>query len=563
MATGEGQQKEEGKGFAGMSSLVSDVDVMLLSATDTKNSPSADGDSRVKASTVKPGTPLGAPQASQTRPARDSRLLTGDKWILGIVIVFFGLVILTSQSNHSSTPSTPSHTPNKATEAMHMAGSGSKPDSVPMPPQAGSWPVEVMPPVGSKQAFTVAQIHYCLAEKMRIEGARPIVDDAGQSDVDRFNAIVADYNSRCTSYSYRRSDLEAAQQDMVPYQKQLQAEGRSRFPTGSAASAAPTKPQVASRPTEEKPPVGTGLVFTDAQVRYCLAESIRIEGARSIASGWSQPEVDSFNKIVADYNSRCSNFSYHSGALESARREVELSRKELQSEGRSRFASSPSTGSSSTPSSQPPKATVRMIQRKLNELGYQAGPVDGLMGKGTRSAIITFQRDSGLAATGVADEALLLQLQQAPARTPTIPAENHPVGKSVQMSSAEATSLEAACSTDKYVNGPAAYHACVARQKASLAAGARRPDLSTLSSAEEQSIEAACSTDKYVNGPAAYNRCLSIQLTALNRQGDRPDLSRLSAADRSSMEFACSTDKYTNGPAAYNRCLSRQLARLQ
>jgi peptidoglycan hydrolase-like protein with peptidoglycan-binding domain len=60
---------------------------------------------------------------------------------------------------------------------------------------------------------------------------------------------------------------------------------------------------------------------------------------------------------------------------------------------------------------------VQAIQRKLNELGYEAGTADGLMGRGTRSAIIAFQQDRGLAATGVADQALLLQLQRAPARS--------------------------------------------------------------------------------------------------------------------------------------------------
>src|SRR3546814_5276904 len=64
-----------------------------------------------------------------------------------------------------------------------------------------------------------------------------------------------------------------------------------------------------------------------------------------------------------------------------------------------------------------PDATVQAIQRKLNELGYSAGPADGLMGRGTRAAIIAFQQDRGLAATGVADQALLLQLQQAPTRS--------------------------------------------------------------------------------------------------------------------------------------------------
>jgi hypothetical protein len=39
--------------------------------------------------------------------------------------------------------------------------------------------------------------------------------------------------------------------------------------------------------------------------------------------------------------------------------------------------------------------------------------------------------------------------------------------------------------------------------------------LSRLSTADRSSIESACSTDKYVNGPAAYNRCLSQQLARL------------------------------------------------
>src|SRR3546814_8629273 len=65
-------------------------------------------------------------------------------------------------------------------------------------------------------------------------------------------------------------------------------------------------------------------------------------------------------------------------------------------EGRSRFARGPSTGSLSAPAPAPapaparpaPDATVQAIQRKLNELGYSAGPADGLMGRGTRAAII-------------------------------------------------------------------------------------------------------------------------------------------------------------------------------
>ncbi len=190
-------------------------------------------------------------------------------------------------------------------------------------------------------------------------------------------------------------------------------------PAGNTAptySAAPAQPQVPSRPEETRPPVGQDLVFSTAQIRYCLAEDIRMDAAKAVLNNYSDSDVDRFNAMVADYNSRCGSFRYRSGALESARRDVEPYRGQLQAEGRSRFARRPSTGSMSAPAPARPAAdeTVRAVQQKLNELGYNAGPADGLMGRGTRAAIIVFQQDRGLAATGVADQTLLFQLRQVP-----------------------------------------------------------------------------------------------------------------------------------------------------
>ncbi|OYT98007.1 MAG: hypothetical protein CFE40_14085 [Burkholderiales bacterium PBB1] len=180
----------------------------------------------------------------------------------------------------------------------------------------------------------------------------------------------------------------------------------------------PAEPQAPTRPQESMPPVGQDLVFSTSQIRYCLAEDIRMEGVKSALNNYIDSDVDRFNAMVADYNSRCGRFRYRSGALESARRDIEPYRSQLQSEGQSRFER-PSTGSLSTPAPTraAPDATVQAIQRRLNELGYEAGAANGLMGRGTRSAIIAFKQDRGLAATGVADQALLLQLQRAPSST--------------------------------------------------------------------------------------------------------------------------------------------------
>jgi len=44
--------------------------------------------------------------------------------------------------------------------------------------------------------------------------------------------------------------------------------------------------------------------------------------------------------------------------------------------------------------------TQMRAQNRLSKLGYYRGPIDGVMGEGTRKAISRFQRDSGLRVTG-------------------------------------------------------------------------------------------------------------------------------------------------------------------
>lgn len=168
--------------------------------------------------------------------------------------------------------------------------------------------------------------------------------------------------------------------------------------SSGAGNSQPARPQALSRPTESKPPIGRNLVLSREQIRYCLAEDIRMDGAKSALNNYSDYDVNRFNAMVVDYNSRCGSFRYRSGALTSARRDIEPYRSQLQSEGRSRFARSPAISSPSAPApSRPaPDATVQAIQRRLNELGYDAGTPDGLMGRRTRSAIVAFQRDMGL-----------------------------------------------------------------------------------------------------------------------------------------------------------------------
>jgi peptidoglycan hydrolase-like protein with peptidoglycan-binding domain len=54
--------------------------------------------------------------------------------------------------------------------------------------------------------------------------------------------------------------------------------------------------------------------------------------------------------------------------------------------------------------------TIRQVQQKLNERGFQAGEVDGQMGPKTQSALREFQQATGLPATGQLDQQTLTQL---------------------------------------------------------------------------------------------------------------------------------------------------------
>lgn len=87
---------------------------------------------------------------------------------------------------------------------------------------------------------------------------------------------------------------------------------------------------------EEQPPVGSGLTLSAPQIRYCVSEKIRLEGWQSGVDPRTQASIDAFNNGVDDYNSRCSQFRYKRGRLESVRDEVEPRRAELLAAGKAR-----------------------------------------------------------------------------------------------------------------------------------------------------------------------------------------------------------------------------------
>jgi hypothetical protein len=89
--------------------------------------------------------------------------------------------------------------------------------------------------------------------------------------------------------------------------------------------------------SETQPPVGRGLTLERPQIRWCVAEDIRLEAGRRALHGDRKGDVQRFNEMVQDFNARCASYRYRSGMLQSVRGEVEARRSQLEADGAARF----------------------------------------------------------------------------------------------------------------------------------------------------------------------------------------------------------------------------------
>lgn len=74
----------------------------------------------------------------------------------------------------------------------------------------------------------------------------------------------------------------------------------------------------------------------------------------------------------------------------------------------------PAGGAASEPPAPTQDGLVQAVQRALLETGYYDGPLDGVPGPRTRSAIAAFERRAGRPVTGTASAELLAALQTPP-----------------------------------------------------------------------------------------------------------------------------------------------------
>jgi hypothetical protein len=86
---------------------------------------------------------------------------------------------------------------------------------------------------------------------------------------------------------------------------------------------------------EQRPPVGTDLVLNAGQLRYCFSESIRLDAAKDVVT--ADADIDRFNLMVEDYNTRCGQFRYRRTVFDAIQAQVQANKTLLEFEGLARF----------------------------------------------------------------------------------------------------------------------------------------------------------------------------------------------------------------------------------
>ena len=185
--------------------------------------------------------------------------------IVGILVVF-GLI---SANSGSSKP------------AQSSSSNYSAPASTPAyePPALSN--VEQMPPVGSGMTLSNNQIRYCVSEDIRVTAMKDLINSYSSHEVDQFNAAVADYNSRCSSYRYRRGALESVTAEVQANRYALTQEAQNQVMTwrrSAPAQRAPDPvyvPPTPSVPSYSAPPSYPGVPAIDQNEMNRLQEESR------------------------------------------------------------------------------------------------------------------------------------------------------------------------------------------------------------------------------------------------------------------------------------------------
>jgi hypothetical protein len=96
---------------------------------------------------------------------------------------------------------------------------------------------EIEPPVGTGQQFSIANVRYCRFQEERLRIMKSLV--RGAEDTRAFNLLAVDYNSRCSDFFFRDSDVAAVNREVASNRQQLANEAEKIMSTWAGHGAVP------------------------------------------------------------------------------------------------------------------------------------------------------------------------------------------------------------------------------------------------------------------------------------------------------------------------------------
>jgi peptidoglycan hydrolase-like protein with peptidoglycan-binding domain len=209
---------------------------------------------------------------------------------------------------------------------------------------------EERPLRGAEHEFTRANLRYCTFQQIRLEALGPITEGA---DLVVFNALVDDWNVRCTKYRDRAEDKEAVDAEAGRRRALLEVEGRALMNVWRRKIVT----TVQQRPVLAGPDAGDATATAEQP-------SDATEGL---------PLLITHGRATVDESDRA--FSLRSPSLALLRGDV-----------------------------------ATRVQRRLNDLGYTIAPVDGTWGSASRAALRRFKKANGLLGSDAFDAETVTRL---------------------------------------------------------------------------------------------------------------------------------------------------------
>lgn len=195
------------KGFAGLDSMVSDVD---------RTPPPAPVEQPRRSARAEEPAEEPRPVYTGEPGAGSGSSPSGKWWLIGIgLVVFFAWI---GSSDKASQP-------RQASYAAPAPAPAAAPYNPPDPAPSYSSNEEHIPPVGTGLTFDRSQMRYCLSEKIRIAAWQEQVNSYSEMSVDAFNAAVNDYNARCSNFRYRSGTLEGVRSEVEANRAALTRQG--------------------------------------------------------------------------------------------------------------------------------------------------------------------------------------------------------------------------------------------------------------------------------------------------------------------------------------------------